>query len=183
MTPNIMSTFPDEVGCGINTKHMDTDTAECCPVFVPEKWNDKTFVWTEKPFIRTAIPTLFHIPLPWMIGKNVSAMMGAAEKAGALEADKGDILLLFCDPSPFRSEMFLSVTKDVPGAENTTISGTFLGKVYDGPYNAAPRFMKEMDAHLATLGKKAAEYMVHYAYCPKCAKKFGHNYAILFARV
>lgn len=29
----------------------------------------------------------------------------------------------------------------------------------------------------------AKKYYVHYAYCPKCEKKFGHNYMILFAEV
>jgi len=27
----------------------------------------------------------------------------------------------------------------------------------------------------------AKDYYVHYAYCPRCAEKFGHNYMSIFA--
>ncbi len=61
-----------------------------------------------------------------------------------------------------------------------TISGKFISKVYDGPYNAVQKFVKDMEEFLE---KKAKDYYMHYAYCPKCAKKFGHNYAVLFAEI
>ena len=69
------------------------------------------------------------------------------------------------------------------GANNTSISGTFEAGVFDGPYDAIPKYVKEMERHLAREGKKAKDYYVHYAYCPKCAVKHGHNYMILFAQV
>ena len=56
-------------------------------------------------------------------------------------------------------------------------------RVFDGPYNAIPRFIKEMDEYLKESGKAAKDYYVHYAYCPKCAKEQGHNYMVLFALV
>ncbi|MGE5348665.1 MAG: hydrolase, partial [Actinomycetota bacterium] len=64
-----------------------------------------------------------------------------------------------------------------------TISGNFISRTFDGDYNAIPKFIRVMDQYLAESGKKAKDYYVHYAYCPKCAKKFGHNYMILFAEV
>ena len=94
-----------------------------------------------------------------------------------------DVLVLFTDPHPFKSELYLSVTGTVPNANNVKISGTFLSKVFDGPYNAIPKYIKEMDGYLASKGKKSKKYYVHYAYCPKCAKESGHNYIILFAEV
>ena len=69
------------------------------------------------------------------------------------------------------------------GANNTSISGTFQARVFDGKYNSIPQFIKEMDLSLKEKGLKAKDYCVHYAYCPKYAKKFGHNYLILFAQV
>jgi hypothetical protein len=33
----------------------------------------------------------------------------------------------------------MTVTKEIPGAENVQLSGTFLSKVFDGPYNAVPK--------------------------------------------
>ena len=79
--------------------------------------------------------------------------------------------------------MYLSVTDTVSGVKNTILSGTFVGKVFDGAYNAIPKFMKQMDAYLAKQDKKASDYYVHYAYCPKCAKEAGHNFMVLFAKV
>ncbi len=156
---------------------------ECCPTFHPEKWEEKTFNWDRKKFIRASVPTLFHIPLPPMIGKKVTKMMKLAEEAQKLSKDKEDILLLFMDPNAFKTEMRLSVIDTVPDAENTTLSGTFISKVFDGPFNAVPKFMKQMDSYLDKSGEKAKNYYVHYAYCPKCAKEKGHNYMVLFAKV
>jgi hypothetical protein len=94
---------------------MNNQTDECCPKFTPENWDEKTFNWDNKLFIKDAIPTLFHIPLPSMIGKKVTKMYN---QVMASEADppKQEFLLLFRDPTPFRSELYMSTTKEVAGA-------------------------------------------------------------------
>ncbi|MDD3190148.1 MAG: hypothetical protein PHI66_00415 [Candidatus Pacebacteria bacterium] len=162
---------------------MNQENDECCPKFNLEKWDEKTLDWDNKQFIKESIPTLFHLPFPPMIGKKISKMWKMAEEVKATSDDKEDTLVLFCDPSAFRSELYLSVTGNVPGANNAVISGTFISKVFDDSYNAIPKLIKQMDKYLAGVGKKAKKYYVHYAYCPKCAKKFGHNYMIIFAEV
>lgn len=156
---------------------------ECCPKFNPEKWDEKTFIWKNKPFIKESIPTLFHIPFPPMIGKKITKMMDLADKAKRVSAKKDEILVLFHDPSAFRSEIYISVLGEVKDANNVKISGTFVAKVFAGPYNAIPKFIKQMNEYLAKKGKKAKDYYVHYAYCPGCAKKYGNNYMILFAEI
>jgi len=40
-----------------------------------------------------------------------------------------------------------------------------------------------MNQFLADMDKKARDYYIHYAYCPKCAEKYGHNYMIIFALI
>ena len=162
---------------------MHKEKKECCPKFDPKKWDQKTFNWENKKFIKESIPTLFHMPFPPMIGKKITKMWKAAEEVGATSTNKEDVLVLFCDPSPFKSELFLSVTRDVPNMTNVKISGEFFSKVFDGPYRDIPKFISQMDEYLAEREKKAKNYYVHYAYCPKCAKKFGHNYMILFAKI
>lgn len=162
---------------------MTQETQECCPLFNPEKWDNKEFNWNKKPFIKESMPTFFHIPFPPMIGKKIMKMCETSEKSQKALKKKEDILLLFQDPHAFKSEIFLSVTGKVPSANNVTISGTFHSKVFDGPYNAIPKFMKEMDKYLEEKEKKAKKYYVHYAYCPKCSKEKGHNYMILFAEI
>ncbi|MBT8178826.1 MAG: hypothetical protein KJN96_00370 [Eudoraea sp.] len=162
---------------------MTTLDQECCPKFDPGKWNNKTFIWDKKPFIKESVPTLFHIPFPPMIGKKMRIMMDLVEKAEANIPDLTDALVLFHDPSPFRSDIYYSVTHSVAGANNTSLSGTFIAEVFDGAYNAVPKHIKIMEKHLARENLKAKDYFVHYAYCPKCAKKYGNNYKILFAEV
>lgn len=162
---------------------MTYTTDECCPRFSPEKWDKKHHDWKHKPFIMESIPTLFHIPFPPMIGKKAEKLTGLKEDAKKTEEQKEDALFLFRDPTAFRSELYLSTTGTVPHANNVAISGKFVSQVFDGNYNAIPKFMKQMDAWLATEGLKSKDYYVHYAYCPKCAKKFGANYMILFARI
>ncbi|MFH1711608.1 MAG: hydrolase [Patescibacteria group bacterium] len=160
-----------------------TNDKECCPKFNLEKWDEKTHNWDEKKFIKESIPTLFHMPFPPMIGKKITKMMAMAEDAKAVSANKEDVLILFADPSPFKSEIYLSVTDNVSKANNEKISGKFISKVFDGPFNAVPKFIKELNEYLSKSDQKAKKYYIHYAYCPGCAKKARHNYMVLFAEI
>jgi len=162
---------------------MKTQDQECCPEFSVEKWDKKSVKWENKLFLIESMPTLFHIPFPQMIGKKVMKMHTLAQNAEATIPEKSEALILFRDPSAFRSEIYYAVTKEVVGANNTTISGSFVAGVFDGPYNSIPKYIKEMGDYLKEKGQEARDYYVHYAYCPKCAKERGHNYMILFALV
>jgi hypothetical protein len=161
---------------------MTEQNDKCCPEFKREKWDEKTHSWDKKPFILESIPTFFHIPFPPMIGKKVAKMCRLMEASGRAEKDKEEVLLLFRDPGAFKSEIYLSVTGPVKDAHNAEISGTFISKVFSGPYNAVPSFIRQMNEYLASRGNKAKDYYIHYAYCQKCAEKHG-NAMILFALV
>ncbi len=162
---------------------MKQEENSCCPHFSTEKWSEKEFNWDKKKFIKARVPTFFHIPLVPMLGNRITKLMQLAESSKKLDENREDILLLFTDPNAFMSNLYLSVTGDIPEAKNTTLSGTFVTKVFDGPYKKIPKFMKQMDHFLKGLNEEAKRYFVHYAYCPKCAKKAGHNYMILFAEL
>jgi hypothetical protein len=162
---------------------MKTVDQECCPKFEPERWDERTFNWEKKHFIKESIPTFFHMPFPKMIGKKVTIMMDLAKSADSLSEDELDTLLLFNDPTAFRSDIYMSVNHKVSHANNVTLSGKFMSKTFDGPYKKVPKFLKEMDDYLSKQNKKAMDYYVHYAYCPKCAKKFEHNYMAIFAEL
>lgn len=146
---------------------MENQIDECCPEFDVSKWDKKREVWENRMFIKETMPTLFHMPFPPTIGKKITRMYKLVDKADAHLPDKSDTLILFRDPSAFRSE----------------ISGTFVSRVFDGKYNEIPKFIKEMDRYLNESGESAKDYYIHYAYCPLCAKKYGHNYLTLFAKV
>ncbi|MBT8304727.1 MAG: hypothetical protein KJP09_09685 [Bacteroidia bacterium] len=162
---------------------LKQETTECCPVFHPEKWDEKSFEWRNKQFIKGSVPTFFHIPYPSMIGKQISSLTKIAEDANKLDSNRENILVLFADPHPFKSEIFMSVTGEVPDAKNITLTGNFMSKVFDGAYNDIPKFIKQMNDILNEKRLKASKYYVHYGYCPKCAEVAGHNYMVLFAEI
>jgi effector-binding domain-containing protein len=114
--------------------------------------------------------------------KTITSMWQKAQDAKA-DPEIKDFLLLATDPSPWKSELYMTVTKEVPGAENVKLSGTYLSKVFDGPYNAVPKWLKELENYVSSEGKKAKKYYFYFTTCPKCAKIYGHNYAVAFAQV
>jgi hypothetical protein len=156
------------------------NTAECCPPFDPEIWDDKVSDWKNKPFIQDSVRQFFHIPLN--MGQVVTRMWSVIEQAGAAPDNK-DFLMLAYDPSPWKSVLSMTVTREIPGARNVKLSGTFMSRVFDGPYAAAPRWFKEMEGYVQSKGKKAVKQYFYYTTCPKCAKKYGHNYVVAFAQV
>lgn len=159
-----------------------TDQTVCCPEFDPSRWDYKRHEWKDKLFLKDTVPQLFHIPLPGTYGKAITRMWTEATEAGAAPELK-DFILLAHDPSPFKSELFLSITKEVPGKENVRLSGSYISRVFDGPYNHVPQYIKETDLYLASLNLVARKYYFYYAYCPNCSKKYGHNYIVALAEV
>ena len=155
---------------------------ECCSKFNHEPWDEKIHEWKDKLFIKETLPQIFHIPLPGMIGRMIHRMWKRAQDAGAA-SEKEDFLWLAYDPSPWKSEHYIHVIKEVPDAENVKISGTFATKVFDGHYNQVPEWTKEMDQYLSNSEKKAKKYYFYFTTCPKCAKKYGHNYVVAFAEI
>jgi len=154
----------------------------CCPEFDPSIWDDKTHQWKDKMFISDTIPQFMHMPLPFMFARTVGRMGKKIQDAKA-ETPMKDFLMLAYDPSPWKSELYMNVTKEVPNADNVKLSGTFLSKVFDGPFKEIRNWIREMDKYVAGKGKKLKKYYFYYTTCPKCAKKYGHNYVVAFAEV
>jgi effector-binding domain-containing protein len=159
-----------------------TETGECCPVFDPTPWDQKSHEWKDKLFICDSIPQFLHMPLPSTMGKVIGRMWKKAEDAGAAPEGK-DFLLLAYDPSPWKSILYMSVTREVPGADNVKLTGSFVSKVYDGPYSSVPKYIKDMLQYVSGLGKQVKRFYFYYTTCPKCAKKHGHNYIVSLAEV
>ena len=162
------------------TKH-DGDT-QCCPKFDPEPWHDKEIVWKDKLFIKNTMMQFMHIPLPGTFGKSVGRMWKKIEDAGA-NPDIKDFLMLATESSAWKGEVYINATKEVPNTENVRLSGTYMTKVFDGPYNAVPKWIKEMDQYVSQQGKAVKKYYFYYTTCPKCTKTYGHNYVVAFAEV
>jgi len=159
-----------------------SENGQCCPPFDPAPWADKEVVWHDKLFIKDTIPQFLHVPLPGIFARTVERMWNALGTAEAAP-DMKDFLMLAHDPSPWKSELYMSATKEVPDTENVRLTGTFLTKVFDGPYDAASSWIKDMDAYAGSKGKEVIRYYFYYTTCPGCAKICGHNYTVAFAQV
>jgi NMD protein affecting ribosome stability and mRNA decay len=159
-----------------------THEKECCPKFNPQPWQKVTHQWNDKPFLFATIPQFLHMPLPWMYRRVISRMWQRAQGLG-IAPDVKDFLLFAYDPSPWKSELYLAAMKDIPEKDITKLSGTFVSMVFDGPYSGVPKFMKEMDGYLRSTNQTSKKYFFYYTTCPKCAKKYGHNYIVALAQV
>ena len=157
---------------------MTSNDEICCPRFNPEPWDGKTITWQGKRFMRDRVTSLFHIPLNY--GAVMTRMDTALRAAGAkLEAP----VMLTDENSLWGSDVYVEAGKDVPGAAMATISGTFMSKVFEGPFSQVGRWVVEMKAWLGSEGKRFSKLYFYYTTCPKCAKKYGKNYVVLLARI
>ena len=156
----------------------DSQNAECCPKFDPEPWKGKTFDWKDKMFVAGHTKSIFYFPLN--MGKVITRMQKKIEESGAVCPD---FLMLSTDNSPWRGDHYIAVDKEVPGIENVRLSGKFITKVFEGPYSKAKEWYGEMNRMAVEAGKKNPDIYMYYTTCPKCAKKWGKNYVVGFAKV
>ncbi len=92
-------------------------------------------------------------------------------------------LMLTDEKSLWGTDLYIAVSKEVPEAEMTKISGTFLTKVFEGPYKNAGSWVKEMKAYVQEKGREIKKMYFFYTTCPACAKVCGKNYTVLLAMV
>ncbi len=149
----------------------------CCEPFDPGPWQEKEITWKDKLFVQDHVTSFLHIPLN--MGGKIVRNLGLIEKAAA---KPGYQLMLTDEVSPWGAELYIDVAKDVPGAKMAKLSGTFLTKVFEGPYKNAGLWMKEMEEYVRSKGQKAKKIYFSYTTCPRCAKAYGKNYVVLFAQ-
>jgi len=156
------------------------DNAEtgCCARLDVARWDEKEVVWEEKPFLRDHIREFLHVPLNY--GSVIARDTAAIEEA---EAYPEDPLWLTDEVSPWGSDIYLAIEGSVPGAEIDHLSGTFLTKVFEGPYRHVGKWTREMEDYVRRKGHEIERTYFYYATCPRCARKLGTNYVVLFAKV
>jgi len=150
----------------------------CCLRFNPEPWDGKEITFQDKLFIKDSVRTIFHVPFGF--GRVMVKNMGKIIEAGALAPEP---LLLYHDRSLWKADVYIAVAKEVPGAKMEKLSGTFLTKVFEGPYSHARKWVKEMKAYVKAKGKEPKKLYFFYTTCPRCAKVYGKNYTVLLAAV
>jgi hypothetical protein len=156
----------------------DRQDEECCPRFDPGPWDGKELVWEGKRFVKDRVRSVLHIPLNFgaVMKRNVLRI----EAAGATPES---MVVLSDENSLWGADVYLSVTKDVPGAEMAEISGTFLSKVFEGPYRNVRSWIGEMKKEVQNKGRHLRKLYMFYTTCPTCARKYGKNYVVILAQV
>jgi hypothetical protein len=150
----------------------------CCDPFDPKPWQDKKIFWKDKLFVKDHVTSFLHIPLN--MGQKVVKNMALIEKAGAKAPYQ---LMLTDENSPWGADIYIDVAKTVPATQMAKLSGTYLTKVFEGPYQNTGRWAKEMAEYVKSKGKNLNKLYFSYTTCPKCAKAYGKNYVVLFAQI
>jgi hypothetical protein len=153
-------------------------TQECCPKFDPAPWDGKIFDWQNKKFIKEKVFTFFYMPLTY--GGAMKRLLAKVESA---QAKVQDWLCLSDHTSKWNMDLYLAVDKEVPGADNVTLSGKFLTKVYEGDFRQTGEWTKNFQSFVKEKNFDIKKMYMWYTTCPKCAKKYGKNYTVFVAQV
>ena len=122
--------------------------------------------------------SFLHIPLNF--GAVMKRSMAVIEAAGAAS---GEMIVLSDENSFWGADVYIAIAKEVPGAQMATLSGTYLAKVFEGPYRNLRNWIAEMKSYVQAKGKTVQKLYFFYTACPKCAKKYGKNYVVILAQV
>jgi hypothetical protein len=151
---------------------------ECCPRFNPEPWEDKIIEWENKKFIREKVRTFFFMPLNF--GSVMKKVFTQVTAAGASFQDN---LGLSDHTSRWNMDILIAVDREIPGAENTTLTGKFFSKTYEGPFKDTGKWCADYDEKVKSKGMAYKKMYMWYTTCPKCAKKYGKNYTVILGKV
>ena len=143
----------------------------CCPKFDPSVWDNQVFSWSGKSFIKAKVSTFLYIPLNF--GAVMTSEMKKLEANGAKLVDD---MCLSEHVSPWRMDLFLATDLDIPSSNIAKLSGSFLFKVFEGPFGDSGKWTKEFTNYAQSKNISLQRQFMWYTTCPKCAQKYGHNY-------
>lgn len=150
----------------------------CCPKFDPTPWDNKEFNWENKKFIKGSVFSLMYMPLNF--GGVISKLMKKVDATGRKLEDN---LCLSDHTSKWNMDIYLAVDDIVPEADNVTISGKFVSKVYEGDFKDTGKWSQDFKQYVESKNYKIEKWYMWYTTCPKCAKKYGKNYTVIIAKV
>lgn len=150
----------------------------CCPRFDPQPWMEKKIVWKDKLFLKDRVRSFFHIPLNFgpVIVRNI-------EKIKDADALPSIPLMLSDENSLWGADIYIAVGRNVPDSQMTKISGTFLSKVFEGPFQNCGKWAKEMKGYVKAKGEELKKLYFFYTTCPACAKYYGKNFVVILAQI
>ncbi len=160
------------------TNKTQSSSAECCPKFDPKPWDGKVLEWKNKKFIKDKVFTFFYMPVNF--GSVIAKMV---KKLDTCDTKMLDGLCLSDHTSKWNMDLYLAVDKEIPGAQNVTLSGKFLSKVYEGNFQDTGKWCEDFKNYAQSKNFKIKKWYMWYTTCPKCAKKYGKNYVVILGEV
>ena len=155
-----------------------SEITQCCPEFNPELWNDKIIEWDNKVFIREKVCTFMYMPL------NMGRVMRKIDrKVRSATAEFQDNMCLSDHNSKWSMDLYVAVNKEISGADNQHLSGKYYSRVYDGDFRETGKWCEDYETHAREKGYTVKKWYMWYTTCPKCAKKYGHNYVVILSQV
>jgi hypothetical protein len=152
----------------------------CCAVPAIDGWNDRVVEFLREPFIAMDTKTILHIPLNMAhVMTELSQIAAAADATPPPER----LLILSQDLSPWKTRHLYRVSHPVEGANNVELTGKFVTRVFEGPYQNAKDWAEELEATAIEYGGKSEEIYFFYTTCPSCAEHYGKNYVVGFSRL
>jgi len=160
--------------------YTDKNETGCCAVPNVTAWDEQEVKFENQHFIRMYTRSFLHIPLN--MAKVMTVLQSTAEAAGA-EMPLQKAMILSREISPWKAEQLYAVSKRIPKADNTTLSGKFMTKVFEGPFKNAGQWYKQLTRYVKRSGHEPKKIYFFYTTCPKCAKHYGKNYVIGLASI
>lgn len=151
---------------------------QCCPPFVPDVWHDKELTWSNKKFAKDKVFCLFYMPVGF--GRTMKRLMA---KLDAAKAECPDWLCLSDHTSKWNMDTYLAVDRDLPDASMCELSGRFLARVYEGPFQSTGKWCADFSEQARNKGLEIEKLYMWYTTCPKCAKKYGKNHVVIIGRI
>jgi len=150
----------------------------CCPRFNPEPYQDKFHVWNNKNFIKDQVFCLFYIPL------NFSSVMTRLDKKLSTAGNKSpDGFCLSIHTSMWNIDLLMASDSEIPNTQNVKLSGKYYSRVYEGDFKNTESWIRDFKQYTADKNIKTGKPLFWYTTCPKCAKKYGKNYVVIFSEV
>lgn len=150
----------------------------CCPPFDPVPWDDKTFIWKNKNFVKARIFCLFYFPINF-----TSIIKRLVSKITTHTKLDTDFMCLSDYTSPFGMDIYVATDKPIPTLENIPFSGNFYAKVYDGAYTQTAAWCRDFNVQSSKKHLTIDKGYMWYTMCPKCAKLYGKNYVVILGKI
>lgn len=155
--------------------YTDQNETGCCPVPNVKEWDKRKVTFKDKHFIRMYTKSFMYVPLN--MAKIMTELSEAAQKSG-FAMPVQDAMILSREISPWKAEQLYAVIQPVEDADNVTLNGIFLSRVFEGPYKDAGKWHKTLIEYAKEQGYDAKNIYFFYTTCPKCAKHYGNNYIV-----